>query len=66
MSSYWAQAGFSYLKYLNRATSVMRQAVKEPLKSKLLERERVILKKFKIVEGEEVSETINKVANSAS
>eukprot|EP00465_Bigelowiella_longifila_P000143 CAMPEP_0185251164 /NCGR_PEP_ID=MMETSP1359-20130426/608_1 /TAXON_ID=552665 /ORGANISM="Bigelowiella longifila, Strain CCMP242" /LENGTH=66 /DNA_ID=CAMNT_0027832943 /DNA_START=294 /DNA_END=494 /DNA_ORIENTATION=- len=66
MSTYWAQAGFSYLKYLNRATSVMRQAVKEPVKSKLLERERIILKKFKVQNGEEVTETINKVANTAS
>mmetsp|Transcript_17811 Transcript_17811/g.34504 ORF Transcript_17811/g.34504 Transcript_17811/m.34504 type:complete len:93 (+) Transcript_17811:86-364(+) len=48
MSTYWALSGFSYLRYLNRATTVMRQSVKEPLKSQLLARERVTLKKFTI------------------
>eukprot|EP00954_Amorphochlora_amoebiformis_P029803 1393687-Amorphochlora_amoeboformis.AAC.1 len=53
MSAYWATAGFSYLKYLGRCTTVMRQAIKEPMKTKLLEGERVTYKKFMVKEGVE-------------
>eukprot|EP00472_Partenskyella_glossopodia_P004687 CAMPEP_0197524446 /NCGR_PEP_ID=MMETSP1318-20131121/9123_1 /TAXON_ID=552666 /ORGANISM="Partenskyella glossopodia, Strain RCC365" /LENGTH=68 /DNA_ID=CAMNT_0043077407 /DNA_START=143 /DNA_END=349 /DNA_ORIENTATION=+ len=66
MSSYWALAGFSYLKYLNRATLVMRQAVKEPLRTKLMDQERLIVKKITIKpDGTESSEMINRIHKAA-
>lgn len=32
-SSFWRQAGLSYLQYANKAASVLRETLKEPLRS---------------------------------
>eukprot|EP00274_Cyanoptyche_gloeocystis_P003129 CAMPEP_0196655626 /NCGR_PEP_ID=MMETSP1086-20130531/5381_1 /TAXON_ID=77921 /ORGANISM="Cyanoptyche gloeocystis , Strain SAG4.97" /LENGTH=62 /DNA_ID=CAMNT_0041988037 /DNA_START=69 /DNA_END=257 /DNA_ORIENTATION=- len=42
--TYWRTGGLNYLRYANLCASYVRQALKEPLKSKALEREELIVK----------------------
>ena len=38
MVQYWRAAGMTYLKYSNTCAELVRQALKEPLRSKVLNR----------------------------
>ncbi|DAZ95909.1 TPA: hypothetical protein N0F65_012620 [Lagenidium giganteum] len=51
-TSLWRVAGMSYLQYVNKSAGVLREAVKEPLKSKIAARSNVQFAGFKWAEGE--------------
>ncbi|KAJ0394557.1 hypothetical protein P43SY_010609 [Pythium insidiosum] len=51
-TSFFRLAGLSYLQYVNKSANVLREALKEPVKSKVLHRNNVEFAAFKWVEGE--------------
>ena len=44
MSTFWRAAGITYLEYVNASSNALRNALKEPLKSKAAARGRVHLR----------------------
>lgn len=51
-TSLWRMAGKSYLQYANQSAAVLRESLKEPVKSKVLSRSKVEFAGFKWAEGE--------------
>lgn len=51
-TSLWRVAGMSYLQYVNKSAAVVREALKEPVKSKLVPRSDVNFAGFKWADGE--------------
>nr|CCA14142.1 H or Na translocating Ftype putative [Albugo laibachii Nc14] len=51
-TSLWRVAGVSYLQYTNKSACILRDLLKEPLKSKLAPRNRVEFAGFKWSDGE--------------
>lgn len=51
-TSMWRVAGLSYLQYVNKSAAVLRESLKEPVKSKLVARSNVNFAGFKWADGE--------------
>ena len=51
-TSFFRQAGLSYLQYVNKSAGVLRETLKEPVKSKVLGRNKVEFAAFKWADGE--------------
>lgn len=51
-TSLWRVAGMSYLQYVNKSAGILREALKEPVKSKLTPRTNVEFAGFKWADGE--------------
>lgn len=51
-TSLWRVAGMSYLQYVNKSAGILREALKEPIKSKLTPRTNVEFAGFKWADGE--------------
>lgn len=51
-TSFFRVAGLSYLQYVNKSAIVLREALKEPLKSKVAGRNKVEFAAFKWADGE--------------
>lgn len=51
-TSMWRVAGLSYLQYVNKSAAVLRESLKEPVKSKLVARSNVNFAGFKWANGE--------------
>ena len=51
-TSFFRQAGLSYLQYANKSANVLRETLKEPVKSKVLFRNNVEFAAFKWAGGE--------------
>ncbi|KAF1332007.1 Atpase, partial [Globisporangium splendens] len=51
-TSLWRVAGVSYLQYVNKSAAVLREALKEPVKTKFAARSEVQFAGFKWADGE--------------
>ncbi|TYZ67695.1 hypothetical protein PybrP1_012832 [[Pythium] brassicae (nom. inval.)] len=51
-TSLWRVAGMSYLQYVNKSAGFVREALKEPVKSKLAARSEVNFGGFQWADGE--------------
>ncbi|TMW68770.1 hypothetical protein Poli38472_006238 [Pythium oligandrum] len=51
-TSFFRVAGLSYLQYVNKSAAVLREALKEPVKSKAVARSKVEFATFKWADGE--------------
>lgn len=51
-TSLWRVAGMSYMQYTNKSACILRETLKEPLKSKLAPRNHIEYAGFKWTDGE--------------